>query len=325
METDDNNPSTRPTDLSNWRDGPAKRAIVDFVRRTCGEDGGDAVPVEERVAVFDNDGTLWCEKPMPIQLDFILRRLVEMATADPALQGRQPWKAAYERDYGWLSSLLAQHYAGDDRNVHVLAAGVLGAYDGITVEDFEAKSAAFLRTARNPTLYRPYLSCAYAPMVELLDYLAAHGFANYIASGGGRDFMRPVSREMYGIPRERVIGSSATLGYRSDGGGTISHKAELDYLDDGPQKPVRIWSRTGRRPLLAAGNSNGDIPMLHFSHHEDKASLRLLLLHDDPDREFAYTAGAEEALEQAGRDGWTVVSVANDWATVFTTPDVHPS
>ncbi|HEY6749141.1 MAG TPA: HAD family hydrolase [Mycobacteriales bacterium] len=322
METNDNDPPARPTDLSTWRDGPAKRAIVEFVRRTCGEDGGETVPVEERVAVFDNDGTLWCEKPMPIQLDFILRRLVEMATADATLRGRQPWKAAYERDYGWLASVLADHYAGDDRNVHVLTAGVLGAYDGITVEDFEAKSEAFLRTARHPTLDRAYVSCAYAPMVELLDYLAAHGFANYIASGGGRDFMRPVSPEVYGIPRERVIGSSAALGYRSDRGGTISHKAGLDYLDDGPQKPVRIWSRTGRRPLLAAGNSNGDIPMLHFTQHEDKASLRLLVLHDDPHREFAYTAGAEEALDQADRDGWTVVSINSDWATVFTATDV---
>ena len=155
-------------------------------------------------------------------------------------------------------------------------------------------------------------------MLELLDYLAANGFSNYIVSGGGRDFMRPISQEVYGIPRQRVIGSSAALGYTSDErGGTITHKPELDYLDDGPEKPVRIWSRTGRRPLVAAGNSNGDVPMLHFTQHQDKPSLRLLVLHDDDEREFAYTAGAEQALAQAADDGWTVISVKNDWASVF--------
>ena len=155
-------------------------------------------------------------------------------------------------------------------------------------------------------------------MVELLGYLEANGFSNYIASGGGRDFMRPISQEVYGIPRERVIGSATALEYTSDDrGGTITRKAEADYLDDGPQKPIRIWSRTGRRPLLAAGNSNGDIPMLDFTRHPDKPSLRLLVLHDDGEREFDYTSGAEQALEKAGSDGWTVVSVKDDWATVF--------
>ena len=304
--------------LTSWHDGPAKEAIVAFVARVCGADGSEPIPVEDRLAVFDNDGTLWCEKPMPIQLDFILRRLVEMAEADPDLRRRQPWKAAHERDYGWLGRLMAEHYAGDDTNVRVLAAGILAAYDGITVEDFEAQADAFLRTAQHPTLGRGYLETAYAPMIDLLDYLAANGFSNYIASGGGRDFMRPISLDVYGIPRQRVIGSASALAYTSDDrGGTITHKAEADYLDDGPQKPIRIWSRTGRRPLLAAGNSNGDVPMLHFTQHPHKPSLRLLVLHDDEEREFAYTTGAEEALAQAARDGWSTVSVKNDWTTVF--------
>jgi hypothetical protein len=155
-------------------------------------------------------------------------------------------------------------------------------------------------------------------MVELLRNLEANGFANYIASGGGRDFMRPISQDVYGIPRERVIGSSSTFAYTSDGsGGTITHKPEADYLDDGPEKPVRIWNRTGRRPLVAAGNSNGDVPMLHFTRHADRPGLRLLVLHDDGEREFDYTAGAERALEQAGIAGWTVVSMKNDWTRVF--------
>ena len=300
--------------LASWKDGAAKRAVTEFVARTV----SDGVPAPERVAVFDNDGTLWCEKPMPIQADFILRRLAEMAQADPGLRSRQPWKAAFERDYGWLAAVLAEHYAGHDANVGTLLAGVLAAYEGISVEDFEAKSDAFLRTAQHPTLGRGYLECAYAPMVELLGYLAANGFTNYIASGGGRDFMRPISEEIYGIPRDRVIGSATTLRYTSnDRGGTITHQAEADYLDDGPQKPVRIWSRAGRRPLLAAGNSNGDLPMLEFAQHQDKASLRLLVRHDDGQREFDYISGAEQALERAARSGWTIISMKNDWVTVF--------
>ncbi len=307
---------TTTVGLRSWRDGAAKQAILDFVDRTCS--GADAVPVEERVAVFDNDGTLWCEKPMPIQLDFILRRLVEMAEARPELRDRQPWKAAYERDYRWLGALMVEHYAGEDSNVKILAGGILAAYDGVSVEDFDAQSEEFLRTAEHPTLGRSYLDCAYAPMVELLDYLKENGFANYIVSGGGRDFMRPITEEMYGVSRERVIGSAPAFVYTSDDrGGTIRHRGAPDYLDDGPEKPIRIWSRMGRRPLLAAGNSNGDVQMLDFTQHADKQSIRLLVLHDDSEREFDYTTGAEQALERADEAGWTVVSVKNDWATVF--------
>jgi hypothetical protein len=241
-----------------------------------------------------------------------------MADADVALRERQPWKAAYERDYGWLSAVMAEHYAGDETHVRVLAGGILAAYDGISVEEFETRAGDFLHSAQHPTLDRGYVDCGYAPMVELLGYLAANGFSNYIVSGGGRDFMRPISLEMYGIPRQRVIGSASALAYTSDEhGGTVTHQAAADYLDDGPEKPIRIWSRTGRRPLLAAGNSNGDVPMLHFTQHADKPTLRLLVLHDDGDREFDYTAGAEQALDQAARDDWTVVSVKRDWATVF--------
>jgi phosphoserine phosphatase len=300
--------------LSSWNDGAARRTVVEFVEGTVAA----GVPGSERVAVFDNDGTLWCEKPMPIQADFIVRRLADMAQADPGLRDRQPWKAASERDYGWFGQVLAEHYAGDDTNVAPLLGAILAAWAGISVEDFEAQSEAFLRTAKHPTLGRGYLECAYAPMIELLGYLEANGFQNFIASGGGRDFMRPISQEVYGVPRDRVIGSAIALEYVSnDGSGTIMRKAEADYLDDGPQKPVRIWSRTGRRPVLAAGNSNGDIPMLEFTQHPDKPSLRLLLLHDDNEREFGYTSGAEQALERADKDGWTIVSMKTDWATIF--------
>ena len=304
--------------LPSWREGASKQAIADFVERVTAEGGGDAVPPEERVAVFDNDGTLWCEKPMPIQLDFILRRLVAMADQDPTLRTRQPWQAAYTRDYGWLGGVIAKHYHGDDSDLPVLAAGVLQAFAGVTVEEFEAQADRFLRSTQHPTLGRPYLACGYAPMVELLSYLEARGFRNYIASGGGRDFMRPISQELYGVSRQRVIGSSVSLAYKEDGGGgTIVRKPEADFLDDGPEKPVRIWSRVGRRPLLAAGNSNGDIPMLQFAERPNRPSLRLLVLHDDSEREFDYLVGAEQALQLASTRGWTVVSIKDDWATVF--------
>src|SRR3954468_17006852 len=156
--------------LSTWNDGAAKQALIDFVERAVAE-----VPVEERVATFDNDGTLWCEKPLPIQADFILRRLTAMAEAGPALRERQPWKAAYEHDHAWLGAVLAEHYAGDDTNVRTLVGGILAAFAGITVEEFEQQADAFLRTTDHLTLGRRYVDCAYAPMVELLDYLEANG------------------------------------------------------------------------------------------------------------------------------------------------------
>jgi phosphoglycolate phosphatase-like HAD superfamily hydrolase len=304
--------------LPTWNAGAVKDTILGFVDQTCSAGSPGWVPVEERVAVFDNDGTLWCEKPMPIQLDLILRRLAEMAELDPSLRDRQPWQAAHERDYGWLTQVMAEHYAGDDTNVKTLGAGIVAAFANITVDQFETNADAFLRGVRHPTLDRGYLECAYAPMIELLAYLRVNGFANYIASGGGRDFMRPISQEVYGIPREGVIGSAVALAYTPDEhGGAITRQMAADYLDDGPEKPVHIWTRAGRRPVLAAGNSNGDIEMLDFTQHPDKPSLRLLVLHDDPDREFDYVSGAEDALERAGASGWTVVSIKNDWTVVF--------
>jgi len=304
--------------LSTWKEGAVKDAILGYVEQTCTEGSASWVPAEERVAVFDNDGTLWCEKPMPIQLDFILRRFIEMAEADASLRDRQPWKAAHERDYGFLARVMDEHYAGDDTNVKTVGAGIVAAFANITVDAFEDQAASFLHDARHPTLERGYLECAYAPMVELLAHLRANGFANYIASGGGRDFMRPISQEVYGIPREGVIGSAVALAYTPDEhGGAITRQMAADYLDDGPAKPVHIWTRTGRRPVLAAGNSNGDIEMLDFTQHQDKPSLRLLVLHDDAEREFDYVSGSERALDRAASSGWTVVSIKNDWAKVF--------
>lgn len=304
--------------LSSWQDGAAKQAILDFVTRVTTVNGPDFVPPADRIATFDNDGTLWCEKPLPIQFDFILRRWVEMAQERPALRNQQPWKSAVEKDYAWLGGVITKHYGGDDSDLPALINGLVTAFSGFTTEAYVARAADFLHTQSHPSLNRLYRACGYAPMIELLQYLAANGFANYIVSGGGRDFMRPITPELYGIPPERVVGSSVELDFRADGdGGDVLTKSQLNVLDDGPAKPAGIWSRIGKRPILAAGNSNGDIPMLQFANKPPRPALRLLVWHDDAAREFDYAAGAEKSLELAKQYGWTIVSMKDDWKTVF--------
>src|SRR3954466_11831402 len=254
-----------PDSLGSWNDGAAKEAIVGFVERVTTEGGPDYLTPSERVATFDNDGTLWCEKPMPIELGFILLRLSEMAEADASLRAKQPWKAARERDYQWLGDVMTKHYHGDDADVKVLMAGMLQAFAGMSVEGYTSAADAFLRGGSHPTLGRAFHACGYVPMIELLGYLEANGFTNYIASGGDRDFMRPITEAVYGIPSKRVIGSSNAPRWTDDeNGGTGRYGAPPAVFDDGPVKPVRIWSRIGRRPILAGGNSNGDIPMLRY-------------------------------------------------------------
>ena len=303
--------------LPSWNDTATRKAVVEFVAAVSDPDSDIFVPPVERVAVFDNDGTLWCEKPMPIELGFILQRLAAMAEKDASLRDRQPWQAACTKDYAWLGAVITKHYAGDDGDVKVLLAGILQAFSGTAVEDYQLAADGFLREQEHPTLNRAFRDCGYVPMIELLRYLEANGFTNYIASGGDRDFMRPVTEEIYGIPPERVIGSSNALRYTDDEhGGSVAYQAEPDVFDDGPTKPVRIWSRVGRRPILAVGNSNGDIPMLRFAGGP-RPALRMLVLHDDAEREFDYTAGSETALERARDDGWTIVSIHEDWSRVF--------
>jgi phosphoserine phosphatase len=299
-------------DLPSWRDTATRRAIVEFV-----EGAARDIAPEDRIAVFDNDGTLWTEKPMPVELVFILQRWTEMAEADPSLRERQPWKAAYEKDYGYLAGAIDRHYAGDDSDLKVLLAGVVGAFAGIGVEDYGAQAEAFVNAAAHPTLKRPFAAVGFQPMVELLRYLEANGFTTLIASGGSRDFMRGFAWNVYGIPPERIVGSSNQLEFADEGGGSLTYAAAPDVFDDGPAKPIRIWSRLGRRPIVAGGNSNGDVPMLRFAGGPDRPALRLLVLHDDPEREFDYVRGAEKALETARSEGWTIVSVKDDWETVF--------
>ena len=303
--------------LESWNDTPTRTAIDDFVRLVT-TDGPDFVPPEGRIATFDNDGTLWAEKPIPIQLDFTLYRMAEMAKANPGLQGEQPWKAAFEKDMKWLGDAMVKHYHGDDGDLGLLMGAVPKTIADLTVDDYHREVTEFFERADHPVLKRPYRQCGYQPMVELLRYLEGNGFTTYIASGGDRDFMRPIAGHIYGIPPERIIGSSQAIEYQETEDATdVLYKSEMEFFDDGPTKPTRIWSRIGRRPILAGGNSNGDIQMLRFARGPGRPALRLLVLHDDAEREFDYTAGAEDALARAAEKGWSVVSMKDDWTTVF--------
>jgi phosphoserine phosphatase len=302
--------------LDSWNDTPTRAAIEDYVRTVT--DGPGFVPEVERIATFDNDGTLWSEKPIPIQLDFTLHRMAAMAKTDTSLQGQQPWKAAYENDMTWLGDAMVKHYHGDDGDARLLLGAVPKTIADLSVEEYHQEVSDFFETAEHPTLKRPYRACGFKPMVELLRFLESNGFTTYIASGGDRDFMRPIAGHIYGIPPERIIGSSQAIEYReTDDGTDVIYKTEMEIFDDGPTKPTRIWSRIGRRPIVAGGNSNGDIPMLRFARGPTHPALRLLLLHDDAEREFDYTAGAEDALKRAAEKGWTVISIKDDWSRVF--------
>ena len=304
--------------LPSWRDTGTTQAILDFVAAVTDEASPRYVPPAERIAVFDNDGTLWCEKPMYIQLDFILRKLAAQAKSDPALRARQPWQAAWEQDFAWFGEAMSQHYLGDDSAMHVLLGGILALSDGQAVEQVEADARAFVNNARHPTLGIPYRNCIYQPMLELLHYLEANGFISYIVSGGGRDFMRGFAHDLYGVPRERVIGSTVAYRYVEDEhGGAIVQRADLDVINDGPDKAVQIWNVIGRRPILAAGNSNGDLEMLTIAGGASLPALRLLVVHDDAAREFDYITGAEKALKTAQTHGWTTVSIKHAWRHVF--------
>ncbi len=286
--------------LPGWTDGPAKARILEFVRSVT-EPGESFVPAADRIAVFDFDGTLWCEKPMSAQAGFLLRRWAEIAQAHPGKARQQPWKAIAEGDKEWLAAFLG-HVPG-------LARGVAEAYEGITVEAFERAVRGFFDTARHPAFGVPYTRLGYRPMRELIALLRAREFNVYICAPGGRDFVRVISEEMYGIPRQSVIGSGAALEYRH--GKVYRTKGVEQPADDGPGKPVQIWTRTGRKPLLAVGNADGDAAMLRT------ARFGLLIRHDDAGREFAYDAGAEKALAKAKERGWTVASMQNDFKVVL--------
>ena len=304
--------------LNAWNDTPTKQTILNFVAAVTDEASPQFVAPDERIAVFDNDGTLWCEKPMYIQLDYILRKLAEQAENDPLLRTRLPWKAAWEKDFDWFGGAVTKHYQGDENDFHIFLKGILKMSEGVAAEEVEAAAREFIENERHPLLDITYKECIYQPMLELLQYLEAHDFINYIVSGGGRDFMRGFAPDLYGIPRERLIGSTVAYKFvENEAGNQIVQKAELDVVDDGPGKPIQIWNVIGRRPILAAGNSNGDLQMMKFAGGETLPALRLLVVHDDAEREFKYIAGAEKALDAVAKFDWTAVSIQRDWRKVF--------
>jgi phosphoserine phosphatase len=301
-------------ELNSWRDGPTRSAITAFVESAAR--GPGAVPEAERVAVFDNDGTLWTEKPMPTQLHYLVQHWAAAAAADPELAERQPYLAAATSNLEWLGGAIDKHYAGDDSDLRTLIGAILETTQGMSVEDYERSVADFYANAKHLVLKRPYSAAVYQPMIELLRYLESYGFTCYIVSGGERDFMRPMTLEYYGIPPERVIGSAFGLEYTDDG--QVRYGKALAFFDDGPEKPVRIWSRIGRRPILAVGNSNGDIPMLDYVKR-GKRGLSLLVHHDDDTGrgDPPYDKGAQLALGVAADKGFGLISVRDDWSTVF--------
>ncbi|GAB3393105.1 HAD family hydrolase [Humibacter soli] len=306
------------TDLSSWRDTATRRAIETFVASVT--TGPDALPEEERVAVFDNDGTLWAEKPMPTQLHYLVQQWTEAVKADPALAERQPYKAVATGELAWLGEAIDKHYAGDDSDLRELVDAITAVTEDMSVEEYAASVGTFYETARHLTLKRPYAYTVYRPMIELLRYLEANGFACYIVSGGERDFMRPMTEDYYGIPPERVVGSAYGLSYDEEAA-EVRYSASLGFLDDGEQKPLRIWTRVGRRPLLAVGNSNGDMQMLDYARRGPHGAA-LLIRHDDDGRDdIPYDTGAEQALSAADERGYTVVSVKDDWSAIFVDPD----
>ena len=311
---------TRHDHLSSWNDGPARKAIVEFVRTTTDKASPSYVPPAERIATFDNDGTLWLEKPLYIQLQHGLRGIGKTAAEKPDLRDRQPFKAVYERDTAWLQKIDAEYGRGDLSGVTTLASGIAEAFSGMTIEAFEADALDFFSSAQDARFKKPYKLLTYQPMVELVHALQANDFQVYITTAGGRDFVRSVCEEIYGIPRSMVIGSGVTLecGEDAAGGLQVLRTKEIEQpIDDGPGKPLHIHRAIGRRPILAVGNSNSDIHMLRYATEHAGLTLGLLLHHDDGEREYAYDTGAELVLPLAAKEGWTVVSMKDDWKTVF--------
>ena len=299
--------------LPSWNDGPTKHAITDFVQAVTRDGTRDYVPPAERIAVFDNDGTLWPEQPIYVQMAFALDRVRALAPQHPEWKERQPFKAVLDND---MKALAA---SGERGAVDI----VMATHAGITPAAFERVVKAWFATAVHPRFKRPYQDLAYEPMVELLAYLRANGFKTYIVSGGGVDFIRVVSDEMYGIPPEQVIGSSIRMKFEEVGGKPVlMRQYAVDFVDDKGGKPVGIEKFIGRRPIAAFGNSDGDLEMLQWTKAGEGRRFALLVHHTDAEREYAYDRQSpvgrlDKALDMAKAQDWTVVDMKTDWKTVF--------
>lgn len=305
--------------LPSWLDGTSKRAIRRFVEQASGRDpsAGDPIPVSERIAVFDNDGTLWSEQPLYIPFLFCIDRLRQLAPAHPQWRREEPYASALRGD---LDSLLRQGSAA-------LGPLLVASSSGLTTEAFSEEVRRWIQTARHPTTGRPYTAMVYQPMLELLHYLRAHGFRTYIVSGGDVAFMRPWSESVYGVPPEQVIGTRLKLAYReTDGAPVLERLPMIEALVDGPGKPVAIEQIIGRRPVAAFGNSDGDRQMLAWTMAGHRHRFALLVHHTDARREWAYDRQSpigrlNLALDQARREGWTVVDMAREWRVIHPPPN----
>ncbi len=300
--------------LPSWNEGAAKTAITGFVSRTTQEGGADYVKPAERIAVFDNDGTLWSEQPIYFQLAFALDRAKAMAPEHPEWNDAEPFR-----------SLLAGDVKG------VLASGEKGlgeimavTHTGMTTDAFAGTVREWMATARHPKFNRPYSELIFQPMVELLGYLRANGFKTFIVSGGGVEFMRPWVEQAYGIPPEQVVGSSGVVTYElgPDDKPVLKKEAKVEFVDDGPGKPVGINRFIGRRPVFAAGNSDGDLQMLQWTTLNDGPRFALIVHHTDAEREWAYDRQShigklDKALDEAPRRGWLVVDMKTDWKVIY--------
>jgi phosphoglycolate phosphatase-like HAD superfamily hydrolase len=292
------------TVLESWNDGPARQAILDFVASAT-TPGAGFIAEADRIATFDNDGTLWVEQPLPPQFDFVFRKWGEEVKQDPSLASRQPYKAIIEKDMSFLGAVAVQ----DPEAVGALLEAFTRSWAGTTPEEFDAQVRDWLGAARQPKLGVPYIELVYQPMLELLELLKAHEFRVFVTSGGGRDFMRVFAEDAWGIHKENVIGTAAEYTYAD--GRLVRAEHALGSLDIGPGKPEHIFAQTGRLPVFAGGNADVDIEML------ESARFALLVNHDDEEREFGYAKGAEKSLAKAKELRWTVVSMKNDWKTVF--------
>ncbi len=299
--------------LPSWNEGPTKQAIIKFVREVTDKSSRNYVPPEQRIATFDNDGTLWCEQPMYFQGLFTFDRVKALAPQHPEWNEKQPFKAILENDMKGLA-------VSGEKGVMEIA---MTTHAGMITEQFEKIVKDWLATAKHPRFKRPFTDLIYQPMLELLAYLRKNGFKTYIVSGGGVEFMRPWTEKVYGIPPEHVVGSSVKLKLEMrDGKPVLMRLPEIDFIDDGPGKPVGIQKFIGRRPIAAFGNSDGDHQMLQWTAVGEGPRFMLLVHHTDAEREWAYDRQSpigrlDKALDEAHKRGWTVVDMKKDWKKVF--------
>jgi phosphoserine phosphatase len=301
--------------LPSWNDGAAKSAITEFVARVTAEGGSDYIVPAERIAVFDNDGTLWSEQPLYFQFAFAMDRVKAMAPEHPEWKDAEPFRSILAGD---VKGALA---SGKKGMVEIMAV----THAGMTTDAFADSVRNWIATARHPKFDRPYNELVYQPMVELLAYLRANDFKTFVVSGGGVEFMRPWVEKAYGIPPEQVIGTSGIVSYVLEGDKPVLQKeAKIEFVDDGPGKPVGINRFIGRRPVFAAGNSDGDLQMLQWTTLNDGPRFALIVHHTDGEREFTYDREShvgklDKALDEAPSRGWTVVDMKSDWKVVYPT------